>query len=278
MTTQINPEDLQELLEKQAIKVIDGSWALDGTDMHALYLKAHIPGAVFFDIDVISDHATALPHMAPTPEMFAEAVGRMGISNQDPVVIYDQQGLFSAARVWWTFKLMGHDQVKVLRGGLPAWKAAGLPVTAETSPVAPTPYAAQMNHHMIMNIGDLRQSLADGQHAVFDARPAARFYGEAPEPRAGLRSGHMPGAKSLPIAELIRDGALKSREELQAIFSGLNLTPDQTAVTTCGSGVTAAVVSMALDEIGHTQAILYDGSWAEWGQDGLDTPVVTDRA
>ncbi len=277
MTAQIDLEALQELLEKQLVKVVDGSWALDGTDMHALYLKEHIPGAAFFDIDAISDHSTPLPHMAPTPEAFAESVGNMGISATDHVVIYDQQGLFSAARVWWTFKLMGHNKVHVLRGGLPAWKAAGLPVTNAIPAVVPTAYAPRKNTGMIININKLSEVLDDKNYAIFDARPAARFFGEAPEPRPGLRSGHMPGAHSLPTADLIRDGALKPRDELEALFSGLNLAPGQTAITTCGSGVTAAVISMALYEIGHTQAILYDGSWAEWGQTGLNTPVVAGR-
>jgi thiosulfate/3-mercaptopyruvate sulfurtransferase len=275
MTAQIDPQDLQTLLEKRAVKIVDGSWALDGTDMRSLYEKAHIAGAVFFDIDAISDHTTPLPHMAPTPQMFAEAVGKMGISSDDPVIIYDQQGLFSAARVWWTFRLMGHNSVQVLRGGLPAWRAAGLPVTADESKVVPVPYTAHVNADMIMDIDNLRESFDDRRYAIFDARPAARFYGEAPEPRPGLRSGHMPGARSLPITDLIRDGALKPRSELAAIFADLNLTPDQTAITTCGSGVTAAVISMALYELGHTRALLYDGAWAEWGQTGRDTPVAS---
>ncbi len=278
MTTQIDPHSLQSLLDKQAVKVVDGSWALDGTDMRALFGKEHIPGAVFFDIDAISDHSTPLPHMAPTSEMFAEAVGNMGISDKDHVVIYDRQGLFSAARVWWTFKLMGHTNVQVLRGGLPAWKAAGLPVTDIGNTAVPTRYQPHINEEMIISIEKLKTKLDDAHYAVFDARPAARFRGEAPEPRAGLRSGHMPGARSLPIAELIREGVLKPRDELKAIFSGLKLAPDQTAITTCGSGVTAAVISMALAEIGHTQAILFDGSWAEWGQETLDTSVVTSRS
>lgn len=278
MTTQIEPSGLQDLIEKQAVKIVDGSWALDGTDMHALYEKEHIPSAVFFDIDAVSDHSTALPHMAPTAEIFSEAIGKMGISADDHVVIYDRQGLFSAARVWWTFKLMGHEKAEVLRGGLPAWKAAGLPLTDADSTIVPTNYQPHLNQNMILSIRELQKKLDNEHYAIFDARPTARFYGEAPEPRAGLRSGHMPNARSLPIAELIRDGALKPRNELEAVFSKLKLAPSQTAVTTCGSGVTAAVISMALAEIGHTQAILYDGSWAEWGQEALDTPVVTGRA
>jgi thiosulfate/3-mercaptopyruvate sulfurtransferase len=272
MTTQIEPRDLHRLIQAGAVKVVDGSWALDGTDMRALYAKEHIPGAVFFDIDAISDTSIALPHMAPSPEAFAEAVGKMGIARTDPVVIYDRQGLFSAARVWWTFRLMGHDRVQVLKGGLPAWKDAGLPVTDALPTPVGTTYAPQRRGDMVMDLNGLKAGLQS--FVVLDARPAARFYGEAPEPRAGLRSGHMPGAQSLPSAALIRDGALKPVGDLSEIFNGRGVAPGKTVVTTCGSGVTAAIISMALEEAGHTGAKLYDGSWAEWGQASLDTPVV----
>jgi len=271
MTTQIDANELHRLIEARAVKVVDGSWALDGTDMRALYLKEHIPGAVFFDIDAISDRSVPLPHMAPSPAVFADAVGRMGIARGDHVVIYDRQGLFSAARVWWTFRLMGHDKVQVLKGGLPAWKAAGLPVTDALPTPVGTTYAPQFHADMVMDLNGLKTGL--NTFCVFDARPAARFYAEAPEPRAGLRSGHMPGAQSLPSAALIRDGALKPVSELREIFNG-RIAPGKTVVTTCGSGVTAAIISMALEEAGHTGAKLYDGSWAEWGQATLDTPVV----
>ncbi len=272
MTTQIEPRDLNRLIEAGAVKVVDGSWALDGTDMRALYLKDHIPGAVFFDIDAISDTSVPLPHMAPSPATFADAVGQMGIARTDHVVIYDRQGLFSAARVWWTFRLMGHDNVQVLKGGLPAWKDAGLPVTDALPTPVGTRYTPQLRADMVMDLNGLKAGLQST--IVLDARPAARFYAEAPEPRAGLRSGHMPGAQSLPAAALIRDGALKPAGELSEIFDGRGVVSDKTVVTTCGSGVTAAIVSMALEEAGHTGTRLYDGSWAEWGQATLDTPVV----
>jgi len=272
MTTQIDSRDLHRLIEAGAVKVVDGSWALDGTDMRALYAGEHIPGAVFFDIDAISDKSVPLPHMAPSPEVFADAVGRMGIAGGDHVVIYDRQGLFSAARVWWTFRLMGHDKVQVLKGGLPAWKAAGLPVTDALPTPASTSYIPKFRADMVMDLNGLKAGL--NAFSVLDARPAARFYAEAPEPRAGLRSGHMPGAQSLPAAALIRDGALKPVGELSEIFDGRGVAPGKTVVTTCGSGVTAAIISMALEEAGHTGAKLYDGSWAEWGQATLDTPVV----
>lgn len=275
MTNQIEPQALSKLIDEGTVKVVDGSWALDGTDMHALYLKDHIPGAVFFDIEAISDHSTGLPHTAPSPDAFAAAVGALGVSHKDHVVIYDRQGLFSAARVWWTFKLMGHDKVEVLRGGLPAWQLLHLPVTAVVPTPVATTYVPQPQPEIMMPLNELREALdADIGPIVLDARSRARFNGTAPEPRAGLRSGHMPGARSLPFSELIRDGALKPREELEAIFCDLGIADGHTVVTTCGSGVTAAIITLALEEVGHAPSRLYDGSWAEWGQETLDTPVV----
>lgn len=287
MTTQITATELNALIGQQAVKVldsslepavkiVDASWALDGTDMRALYLAEHIPGAQFFDIEAISDHSTPLPHMAPSPQQFALAMGGLGISAGDRVVVYDRQGLFSAARAWWTFRLMGHRNVQVLSGGLPAWKAAGLPVEAVVPLVVESVYIPDFQAGKIISREDLRAGL--DRYLVLDARSGARFEGTAPEPRAGLRSGHMPGSRSLPFGDLIRDGALKPRDELAALFAGFGIDRQTTVVTSCGSGVTAAIISMALDEVGHTQAILYDGSWAEWGQATLDTPVVTGAA
>ncbi|CAL4867631.1 3-mercaptopyruvate sulfurtransferase [Asticcacaulis sp. MM231] len=274
MTTQIEPGCLNALIEKQAVKILDGSWALDGTDMHALFRQDHIPSAQFFDLEAISDHTSALPHMAPSARQFAEAMGAMGISESDHVVIYDRQGLFSAARVWWTFKLMGHDKVQILRGGLPAWKAAGLQVSADIITPVPTNYSPQRRDEKVMNLRELYNHLNETGYTILDARPKARFDGSAPEPRAGLRSGHMPGSRSLPFAELIREGALKPRAELSEILQAHGVHETDTVITTCGSGVTAAIISLALHETGHTSALLYDGSWAEWGQEALDTPVV----
>lgn len=276
MTNQIEPLCLNKLIEKQAVKIIDGSWALDGTDMRSLYEGCHIPGAVFFDIDAISNHDTHLPHMAPKPDAFAAAVGEMGISNTDHVVVYDQQGLFSAARVWWTFKLMGHDKVQVLRGGLPVWKLLHLPVESNVHMPVAASYIPNPSFEKAIDLDSLREAHhGDRNPVVIDARSKARFDGMAPEPRAGLRSGHMPDARNLPFADLIRDGALKPRDELEALFCALGVADGQPVVTTCGSGVTAAIINLALAEIGHEPSRLYDGSWAEWGQDTLDTPVVS---
>lgn len=274
MTNQIEPQHLYALMEKDAVKVIDGSWALDGTDMHALYRAEHIPGARFFDIEDIRDRTSALPHMAPSADDFADAVGRMGISPNDHVVVYDRQGLFSAARVWWTFRLMGHTNIQVLRGGLPAWKLLHLPLSDTVSTPVVTRYQPCLNDKITIDLNELRQRIDNSSAVILDARSKPRFEGIASEPRAGLRSGHMPGARSLPFTDLIRDGALKPREELEAVFCSVGLVEGATAITTCGSGVTAAIISMALDEIGHTSVILYDGSWAEWGQASLDTLVI----
>ncbi len=275
MSNQIEPQLLKILQDDNAVRVIDGSWALDGTDMHALFVAEHIPGAQFFDIEKISDHDTTLPHMAPSPEVFAKAIGEMGISADDHVVVYDRQGLFSAARVWWTFKLMGHAQVQVLRGGLPAWKAAGLPLSNDIPAPACVVYQPQFQNQKVMDLKTLRQGLEAKSYLVLDARPKVRFDGAAPEPRTGLRSGHMPGSRSLPASDLIENGALKSTAGLVDLFAARGLNADSRVVTSCGSGVTAAILSMALDELGHTAAALYDGSWAEWGQVSLDTPVIT---
>ena len=276
MTPQIDAEALNALLAQGAVRVVDGSWALDGTDMHALHMHDHIPGAVFFDIEAVSDTSSGLPHMAPSPQMFAAAVGALGVSAEDTVIVYDRQGLFSAARVWWTFRLMGHKDVRVLRGGLPAWCAAGFSVTDDVTVVIPTVYTPILQAENIIDLNGLRQVLGT-RTVVLDARPSARFTGAAPEPRSGLRNGHMPGSRSLPFGELIRDGALKPAEDLRAILDAEGADGSAPVVTTCGSGVTAAIISLALAELGR-ESRLYDGSWAQWGQDALDTPVVTGEA
>ncbi|MDI7774479.1 3-mercaptopyruvate sulfurtransferase [Asticcacaulis sp. EMRT-3] len=273
MTSQMDVLTLKALMDKGAVKVIDGSWALDGTDMRALYEASHLPGAQFFDLEAISDHTTPLPHMAPSPEAFAAAVSAMGIAAEDQVVIYDRQGLFSAARVWWTFRLMGHENVQVLRGGLPAWQAAGLPLDHGTPEVQPTTYRPQFQPQWVIDVETVKSKLNAPGTALLDARPKPRFDGLAAEPRPGLRSGHMPGSCNLPFGLMISDGALKSDDEIRTILKDSGVPDKANIITSCGSGVTAAILSMALFEIGRT-ARLYDGSWAEWGQVGLDTPVV----
>ncbi|MDC7681780.1 sulfurtransferase [Asticcacaulis sp. BYS171W] len=274
MSAQIDVATLKALLDDHTVKIIDGSWALDGTDMQALYIQDHIPTAQFFDIDAISDTSSDLPHMAPTADVFARAVGSMGISERDHVVIYDRQGLFSAARVWWTFRLMGHEKVQILRGGLPAWIAASYPVQSGTEWVKSIGYTPHKNEKLSIDINELK-SYSDMTHKlVLDARPAARFDGTMAEPRAGLRSGYMPGSRNLPAADLIEGGALKPVPVLKNVFSALHVTPDTEVVTTCGSGVTAAIIALALFEAGHESTRLFDGSWAQWGREDQDTVVV----
>ena len=275
MSTHIDALHLKTLMDRDVVKILDASWDLNGTDLHAVFKSEHIPGAQFFDLEGVANRDTDLPHMAPSPDVFAKAVGDLGINNEDYVVIYDQIGLFSAARVWWTFKLMGHDRVTVLRGGLPAWKAAGMPISSEVSEPITQAYIATQQDPRVISLDSMKSSVSEGRSAILDARPKARFDGDAPEPRPGLRSGHMRGAKNLPLGELIRDGGLKSREELEAIFKGLKVDEASAIITTCGSGVTAAIITMALYETGRKQTRLYDGSWAEWGRDDVGTEVVS---
>ena len=269
----ISTTELAALMNDPGLRIIDGSWHLDGRDAAVEHLAARIPGAVRFDLEAVSDHSTDLPHMLPTPEAFAEAVGALGVSEGDRVVIYDTVGLFSAPRVWWTFRLMGAKNVRVLDGGLPQWLAEERAV--ESGPAAAQTPARFTPTPRLSDIADLTAiiSALTGDAQIVDARPAARFSGEAAEPRAGLRSGHMPGALNLPFKSLLtEDGRLRRGDDLSARFAEVGLDLDGPIITSCGSGVTAAILTLALAELGRDSA-LYDGSWAEWGG-RTDTPVV----
>jgi thiosulfate/3-mercaptopyruvate sulfurtransferase len=237
------------------------------------YMSSHIPGSVFFDINAIADPDTDLPHMLPSPVAFAEAAGALGLDREATIVVYDAHGIYSAPRVWWTLRTMGYEQVFVLDGGLKAWCAAGHPIaTVDTVPDAAR-VAVAFAPDLVVDIADVTDILADGSAQIVDARSAGRFRGEAPEPRASLRSGHMPGALNLPFDTVLNpDGTLRSEEELKSDFAHVDLT--RPIVTTCGSGVTASVLALALARLGRFDVAVYDGSWTEWGGRS-DTAVVT---
>lgn len=274
----VSPAWLAERLEAPDIRVIDATWFMpsDPRDAKALYAERRIPGAVFFDIDEIADTESDLPHMLPAPEKFASRMKKRGIGDGTRVVVYDNQGIFSAARVWWTFRVMGHEDVVVLDGGFPAWERAGYEI--ETGPPQQRMerhFTPRVRADLVRDLSDMRRAIEDGRTPIFDARPAPRFRGETPEPRAGLKSGHMPGARSVPSGTLVgEDGALKSAEELQRLFDAAGADTSKNAVCTCGSGVTAAIIALALARLGRWDAAIYDGSWAEWGGRD-DTAIVT---
>jgi thiosulfate/3-mercaptopyruvate sulfurtransferase len=274
----VSTEWLHEHLGDVRVKVIDASWYLPGDprDPKADYLTARIPGAVFFDIDAICDRTCSLPHMAPPPEQFALQIGALGIGSEDTVVVYDDVGLSSAPRVWWTFRLFGHGKAFVLDGGLPAWRAESRPLEhGPPHPVQPGDFAVLTPHPgLVRSLEQVRAALERRSEQVVDVRPAERFRGEAPEPRPGVRPGHMPGAISLPVGALVCDGRLASTPELERTFRAAGVDLDGPLVTSCGSGVAASTAALALARLGRWDAAVYDGSWTEWGS-RPDTPVVT---
>jgi thiosulfate/3-mercaptopyruvate sulfurtransferase len=250
------------------LRVIDASWYLPdmGRDAKAEYKAAHIPGARFFDIDEITDTRSNLPHMAPPPEKFVSRMRAMGIGDGHQVVVYDGAGLFSAARVWWTFRLMGKTDVAVLDGGFPKWQAEGREVEDMPPVLRDRHITVSRQHGLVKDVTQVAHAAKLGEAEIIDARSAARFKGEAPEPRPGLRSGHIPGSKNVPYASLLNpDGTMKPVADLRAVFEAAGVNLSKPAITSCGSGVTAAILSLALERMGHKNHALYDGSWAEWG-------------
>jgi thiosulfate/3-mercaptopyruvate sulfurtransferase len=264
-------EDLAAELDAPDIVIIDASWHMpdEKRDAHAEYLEEHIPGAIFFDIDEIADTKSKLPHMLPPPEKFSSRMRSMGIGDGARIVVYDSKGMFSAPRVWWTFRVMGHDDVTVLNGGLPKWKREGLPLESGEPRLRSTRhFTSRRNADLVRDVSDIKALLRDHSAEIVDARSADRFEGRAPEPRAGLRSGHIPGAHNVPYGKLLnQDGTLKSAAELEAAFAEAGVDLTKPVVTSCGSGITASLLALALANIGHRRTAVYDGSWAEWGAD-----------
>ncbi|WP_375463455.1 3-mercaptopyruvate sulfurtransferase [uncultured Methylobacterium sp.] len=272
----VSAEWLHRRLAAPDIVVLDGSWYLPtaGRDPEAEYRDAHIPGAIRFDIDAMSD-AASLPHMMPRPEVFASRMRALGVGDGMQIVVYDGHGLFSAPRVWWMLRTFGVGDACVLDGGLPAWIAAGHP-TEEGKPRLRDRrhFSARLDHGAVADADDVARALETGTAQVVDARSGPRFRGEELEPRPGVRPGHMPGALNLPYAALLSDGHLKPPDALRTVFAENGVDPDRPIVTTCGSGVTAAIVALALETLGRPARALYDGSWSEWGAD-VARPVAT---
>lgn len=274
----VSADWVEKNLGAPGFRIVDASWYLPAQNRNAgdEYTAGHIRGAVFFDQDVIADHSTGLPHTIPSEQVFAEAAGGFGIAETDTIVVYDGPGFFAAPRVWWLFRLFGANEVYVLDGGLDGWKREGRPLTPDLPEPAPATFNARFDASKVTTLEAMKGLVAKGGTQIADARGPGRFQGTEPEPRAGVRSGHMPGAKNLPAANLSENGRFKSLPELRAAFEESGIDLSEPVVTSCGSGVTAAIITLALTSLGHTDNTLYDGSWTEWGG-RADTPVVTGK-
>lgn len=277
----IEPEELHELINSKSdsIRILDASFSMpsSGVKTRDEFLKSHIEGAQFFNIDEIADHNTDLPHMLPTAEEFSEAVSNLGIDNESFIIIYGQDGIImGAARAWWMFKVMGHDNVCILNGGLPAWLKAGYETTDAITKV--TKSSSSFKTHprpLVCTMRDVQKNSENNSAYIFDARPKERFFGEIDEPRKGLLKGHIPNSYNIPASSLVnlKTGKLKTVNELEAILSPFDILPEDQIITTCGSGVTACIISFALHHLGIKNSRVYDGSWTEWANPQLKNPI-----
>ena len=269
-TPLVSTEWLARHLGEQSLVVVDASWYLPAMNRNgrAEYEVGHIPGAIFWDLDELSDHESPLPHMLPPLPSLARAIGALGIGNGDRVVVYDGSGVnLSAARVWWTLRLAGHDQVAVLDGGLKRWQAEGRTLQPGRASWDPKRFVMKFRPELVRSREETHAAMTSGSAAILDARSRGRFAGTEPEPRPGLRGGHIPGARSLPIGEMVSpDGTLFPREELRRRFIAAGLDLDRPVITSCGSGVTACALALGLELVGHRRYAVYDGSWSEWGR------------
>ena len=266
--TLVSTDWLAAHLNDPDLRVLDATYFLPGIDRDAKaeYDQAHIPGARFFDIDDISDHRSDLPHMAPPVEKFMSRMRQMGVSDGHQVVVYDTHGLFSAARVWWLFRLMGQYDVAVLDGGLPKWLAEGRPTEDLPPMIRDRHMTVRREAHRVKDVTQVASASKLGDYTILDARAPGRFRGDEPEPREGLRAGHIPNSRNVPYSTLLNDdGTMKSPDDLRTIFDAAGADLTKPVITSCGSGVTAAVINLALERIGKTDHALYDGSWTEWG-------------
>ena len=264
----VSTDWLSSRLSDPEIRILDATWYLPNVDRDAKaeYDQSHIPNARFFDIDDVSDHRSDLPHMVPPVEKFMSKVRKLGVGDGHQIVIYDSHGLFSAARVWWLFKVMGQKNVAVLDGGLPKWLREGRTVDSSPPLIRDRHMFVKYHDEMVKDVTQVSSASKLGDYEILDARSAGRFRGEEPEPRPGLRAGHIPGSKNIFYGDLLNeDGTLKSRDELVEHFKAKAVNLDKPVITSCGSGVTAAIINLALDRIGKTDHALYDGSWTEWG-------------
>ncbi|MDB9924551.1 3-mercaptopyruvate sulfurtransferase [Planktomarina sp.] len=251
------------------VRILDASWHMpsDGRDASNEFVNGHILNARFFDIDDISDHRSTLPHMVPPVEKFMSRVRALGVGDGHQIIVYDTKGLFSAARVWWLFRLMGHTSVAVLDGGLPKWIADGNPLSTTAPVIRDRHMTVKQQLQMVRDVTQVAHAAKLNDHEIIDARSGTRFIGEAPEPRTDLRSGHIPNSKNLPFTKVLNtDHTMKTVPELTKVFKNAGIDLNKPAITTCGSGITAAVLSLALQRVGKTDHALYDGSWTEWGQ------------